>query len=72
VCRLIVEKFDKLGHGDVSYADIAKRAWEVGRASLATKVILGLFKYDVAHAEGWFCDSCWIMSRVRLIRFRCC
>ena len=38
VCRLIVEKFDKLGHGEVSYADIAKRAWEVGRASLATKV----------------------------------
>ena len=40
VCKLIVEKFHKLGHGDVSYADIAKRAWEVGRASLATKVML--------------------------------
>jgi hypothetical protein len=39
VCRLIVEKFDTLGHGDVSYADIARRAWEVGRAGLATKVI---------------------------------
>jgi hypothetical protein len=37
-CKLIVEKFDSLGHGDVSYADIAKRAWEVGRASLATQV----------------------------------
>lgn len=39
VCELIVQKFDKLGHGDVSYADIAKRAWEVGRTGLATKVI---------------------------------
>ena len=38
ICKLIVEKFEKLGHGEVSYADIAKRAWEVGRASLATKV----------------------------------
>lgn len=39
VCKLIVDKFEKLGHGDVSYADIAKKAWEVGRAGLATKVI---------------------------------
>ncbi|KAF8483136.1 Vps16, C-terminal region-domain-containing protein [Gautieria morchelliformis] len=39
VCKLIVDKFDKLGHGDVSYADIARRAWEVGRASLATKLL---------------------------------
>ena len=38
VCRLIVEKFKQLGGSDVSYADIAKRAWEVGRAGLATKV----------------------------------
>jgi hypothetical protein len=40
VCRLIVDKFEKLGGGGVSYADIAKRAWEVGRAGLATKVRL--------------------------------
>lgn len=38
VCRMIVEKFKQLGGTDVSYADIAKRAWEVGRAGLATKV----------------------------------
>lgn len=38
VCRLIVGKFETLGGGGVSYADIAKRAWEVGRAGLATKV----------------------------------
>ncbi|EGN92883.1 hypothetical protein SERLA73DRAFT_79230 [Serpula lacrymans var. lacrymans S7.3] len=39
VCRLIVDKFEKLGGGDVSYSDIAKRAWEVGRAGLATKLL---------------------------------
>lgn len=38
VCKLIVEKFKQLGGADVSYADIAKRAWEVGRPGLATKV----------------------------------
>ncbi|KAF9805445.1 hypothetical protein IEO21_09049 [Rhodonia placenta] len=39
VCKSIVEKFEKLGGDDVSYADIAKRAWEVGRAELATKLL---------------------------------
>lgn len=38
VCKLIVAKFKELGGYDVSYADIAKRAWEVGRPGLATKV----------------------------------
>ena len=38
VCKSIVEKFSKLGGGSVSYADIAKKAWEVGRLDLATKV----------------------------------
>lgn len=38
VCKLIVQKFELLGGADVSYADIAKRAWEVGRSGLATKV----------------------------------
>ncbi|CAK5269240.1 unnamed protein product [Mycena citricolor] len=37
VCKLIVGKFQQLGGADVSYAEIAKRAWEVGRAGLATK-----------------------------------
>jgi len=37
VCKLIVDKFEKLGGGGVSYADIAERAWEVGRTGLATK-----------------------------------
>lgn len=39
VCATIVEKFQSLGGTDVSYADIAKRAWEVGRSRLATKLL---------------------------------
>ncbi|KAG2117327.1 Vps16, C-terminal region-domain-containing protein [Suillus discolor] len=39
VCRLIVDKFEKLGGGEVSYADISRRAWEVGRTGLATKLL---------------------------------
>ncbi|KAI0732710.1 vacuolar protein sorting-associated protein 16 [Fomitopsis betulina] len=39
VCRSIVAKFESLGRGEVSYAEIAKRAWEVGRAALATKLL---------------------------------
>jgi hypothetical protein len=42
VCRSIVDKFSKLGGSSVSYADIAKRAWEVGRLGLATMVGLQL------------------------------
>ncbi|RPD64273.1 vacuolar protein sorting-associated protein 16 [Lentinus tigrinus ALCF2SS1-7] len=39
LCKTIVEKFEQLGGGGVSYADIAKRAWEVGRTALATKLL---------------------------------
>ncbi|KAF9051351.1 vacuolar protein sorting 16 isoform 1 [Panaeolus papilionaceus] len=39
ICRMIVEKFEELGGSDVSYAEIAKKAWEVGRAGLATKLL---------------------------------
>jgi hypothetical protein len=35
--RIIVSKFEKEGM-TVSYADIARRAWQVGRTRLATKV----------------------------------
>ncbi|SRR5258705_147364 len=38
ICRVIVEKFEGLGGVDVSYAEIAKKAWEAGRTGLATKV----------------------------------
>lgn len=49
ICKLIVEKLEKLGRGDVSYADIAKKAWEVGRAGLATKV--GVIDHVEAYLE---------------------
>ncbi|KAF8190560.1 vacuolar assembling/sorting protein VPS16 [Pholiota molesta] len=39
VCRLIVDKFEELGGTEVSYADIARKAWEVGRGGLATKLL---------------------------------
>lgn len=38
VCSSIVEKFEKIGGNGVSYAEIARKAWEVGRTELATKV----------------------------------
>ncbi|EKM77345.1 hypothetical protein AGABI1DRAFT_77347 [Agaricus bisporus var. burnettii JB137-S8] len=39
ICAAIVEKFVQVGSIDVSYADIAKRAWELGRTGLATKLL---------------------------------
>ena len=38
ICKSIVEKFENVGGNDVSYAEIARKAWEVGRTDLATKV----------------------------------
>jgi hypothetical protein len=38
ICRAIVGKFEKEGEKGVSYADIAKKAWEAGRSRLATMV----------------------------------
>jgi vacuolar protein sorting-associated protein 16 len=61
VSKAIVEKFEKLGGATVSYAEVAKKAWEVGRTRLATMVSYPApFDFDVG------CDlercSCWIMS----------
>ena len=38
ICAAIVKKFEKEGEKGVSYADIAKKAWEAGRTKLATMV----------------------------------
>jgi hypothetical protein len=38
ICDAIVRKFEKEGERSVSYADIAKKAWEAGRTKLATMV----------------------------------
>ncbi|WVF72368.1 hypothetical protein IAT40_007183 [Kwoniella sp. CBS 6097] len=39
ICRAIVEKFEKEGERGVSYAEIAKKAWESGRTRLATMLL---------------------------------
>lgn len=38
LCEAIVDKFEREGEKGVSYADIAKKAWEAGRIRLATMV----------------------------------
>lgn len=38
ICRAIVVKFKQEGEGSVSYAEIARGAWEAGRTKLATMV----------------------------------
>lgn len=40
VCRAIVAKFEREGERRVSYAEIARRAWALGRSRLATMVRL--------------------------------
>ncbi len=37
LCKIITAKFRSVNGGVVSYAEIAKRSWEVGRPGLATK-----------------------------------
>ncbi|WWC85237.1 uncharacterized protein L201_000099 [Kwoniella dendrophila CBS 6074] len=39
VCQAIVEKFEKEGERGISYAEIARKAWENGRARLATMLL---------------------------------
>ena len=70
LCKVIVDKFEKLGKGAVSYADIARRAWEVGRAGLATKV-------SALHSPLSFCrrqlaQSSSTTRRALRIRYRSC
>lgn len=48
LCNLIVDKFETLGDGEVSYADIARRAWEVGRSTLATQVSVEIISIVLA------------------------
>lgn len=68
ICRLIVEKFEELGGTDVSYAEIARKAWEVGRGGLATKVC---FAITLLYLDFSNINSCWITNQKHLIRFHC-
>lgn len=70
VCKMIVDKFNQLGGTDVSYADIAKRAWEVGRAGLATKVCR-FFSCGVIFLYSDL-NSYSIMNPTRRTKYRSC
>lgn len=58
--RVIVKKFEKEGMS-VSYADIAKRAWQVGRTRLATKVCLS----DANPGSPRLTSSCQLLEHER-------
>ena len=72
LCKVIVDKFEKLGKGAVSYADIARRAWEVGRAGLATKVGALHLPIAVVVLSTHFPQSFSTTRRVLRIRYRSC
>ena len=63
-----MDKFEREGERSVSYAEIAKKAWEAGRAKLATMVSC---RTRVVGVELIRC-SCWIMSCVRRSKSRYC
>ena len=54
VCKLIVDKFKQFAGSDVSYAEIAKKAWEVGRSGLATKVSLSPDVHSIVVYQSCF------------------
>lgn len=58
---MIVEKFEELGGVEVSYAEIAKKAWDVGRGGLATKVRYSDIERNVVLITLEY--SSWIMSQ---------
>lgn len=68
VCHAIVAKFEKEGEKGVSYAEIAKKAWEAGRVKLATMVCRRIGVGSLADEML----SYWIMSRGRRSRCLCC
>jgi vacuolar protein sorting-associated protein 16 len=69
VCNSIVEKFEKLGGTDVSYAEIARKAWEIGRTDLATKVNISCL--PIMLRLNIVC-SFLIMSPDHQTKCRCC
>jgi len=52
ICRAIVQKFEKEGERGVSYAEIAKGAWEAGRTKLATMVSVPTHVIAVSAGAG--------------------
>ena len=66
---MIVEKFEELGGVEVSYAEIAKKAWDVGRGGLATKVSYSNIEKNVVLILEY---SSWIMNQRGLIKYPFC
>lgn len=64
---MIVEKFEELGGVDVSYAEIAKKAWDVGRGGLATKVRYSDIEKNIVLIVLEY--SSWIMSQRGLTKY---
>ena len=64
---MIVEKFEELGGVDVSYAEIAKKAWDVGRGGLATKVCYSDIEKNIVLIVLEY--SSWIMSQRGLTKY---
>jgi hypothetical protein len=64
LCREIVAKFKAEGEGSVSYAEIARGAYEGGRSKLATMVcpLLQTQNTEKGEADG----SYWIMNQEQL------
>ena len=76
VCKLIVEKFRSASLSDgktvlsVSYADIAKKAWETGRGRLATMVCIRFLAFWSTLKYALF--SYLTTNPVPPTKFRCC
>jgi hypothetical protein len=64
LCREIVAKFKAEGEGSVSYAEIARGAYEGGRSKLATMVCLLLQTQNTEKGETD--GSYWIMNQEQL------
>ena len=67
---MIVEKFEELGGVEVSYAEIAKKAWDVGRGGLATKVRYSDIEKNVVLTAVEY--SSWITSQRGLTKYLFC
>jgi len=62
LCREIVAKFKAEGEGSVSYAEIARGAYEGGRSKLAT-MVCPLLAFSIGEKQREANDSYWITNQ---------
>ena len=62
LCREIVAKFKAEGEGSVSYAEIARGAYEGGRSKLAT-MVCPLPPFNIGEEMEEADDSYWTMNQ---------